>query len=147
MRDMIKTLGWCRQDTNPAHDIAALQNEQVVYVLNENYRNPLMEAKHQLDLLKDYFNHVGALAGQDLRCVSKQPWGQKKLASVLFLTTQLFQEILFKLMLFKIQTNFQTKSNLFSTSFQIILNAKSQVPCLKTSTKNIPHYKSQFKNL
>ena len=33
----------------------------------ENFRNPLREAKHQRDLLKDYFNHVGALAGQEDR--------------------------------------------------------------------------------
>ena len=31
---------------------------------DENYRNPAREAKHQRDLLKDYFNHVGALAGR-----------------------------------------------------------------------------------
>ena len=30
----------------PANDVAALQNEQVVYVNNENYRNPSTEAKH-----------------------------------------------------------------------------------------------------
>ena len=56
----------------PANDVVALQNEQVVYVPNENYRNPLREAKHQRELL----NHVGALAGQggqDLRCVNQQP--------------------------------------------------------------------------
>ena len=48
-------------------DIAALQNEQVVYVPDENYRKPLREAKHQQVLLKDYFSHVGALAGQEDR--------------------------------------------------------------------------------
>ena len=31
---------------------------------HENLRNPSREAKHQQDLLKDYFNHLGALAGQ-----------------------------------------------------------------------------------
>ena len=46
-----------------ADDIAALQNEQVVCVPEDNYRNPLREAKHQRDLLKDYFNDLGALAG------------------------------------------------------------------------------------
>ena len=30
-------------------------------------RSPLREARHQRDLLKDYFNHVGALAGQEDR--------------------------------------------------------------------------------
>ena len=50
-----------------ASDVAALQNEQVVYVPDDNYGNPLREAKHQPDLLKDYFNHVGALFGQEGR--------------------------------------------------------------------------------
>ena len=44
-----------------ANDVVALQNEQAVYVPNEN---PLREAKHQRELQKDYFNDVGALAGQ-----------------------------------------------------------------------------------
>ena len=51
----------------PGKDVAAEQNEQAVYVPNENYRNPLREAKHQRKLLKDYFNHVGTLAGQEDR--------------------------------------------------------------------------------
>ena len=49
------------------NDVAAQQNEQAVYMPNENYRNPLKEAKHQRELLKDYFNHMGALAGQEDR--------------------------------------------------------------------------------
>ena len=49
-----------------ANDQATLQNEQVMYVPNENRRNPSREAKHQQELLlKDYFNHVRALAGQE----------------------------------------------------------------------------------
>ena len=51
----------------PANDVEALQNEQAVYVPNENDRNSSREAKHQQDLLKDYFNHVGALPGQEDR--------------------------------------------------------------------------------
>ena len=43
---------------------AALQNEQVVYVSDDNYRNPWREARHQQELLKDYFSRVGALAVQ-----------------------------------------------------------------------------------
>ena len=31
----------------PANDVAGLQNEQVVYVSKESYRNHLREAKHQ----------------------------------------------------------------------------------------------------
>ena len=47
---------------------AALQNEQVVvYVPDENYRNPSSEAKYQQDVLKDFFNHLGALSGQEDR--------------------------------------------------------------------------------
>ena len=49
------------------NEVAALQNEQVVYVPDDNYRNPLREAKHQQDLLKDYFSHMRALAGQEDR--------------------------------------------------------------------------------
>ena len=48
----------------PGDDIAALQSEEVLYVPDENYRNPLREAKHLPDLPKDYFNHLGALAEQ-----------------------------------------------------------------------------------
>ena len=51
----------------PADDIVALQNEKMVYVADEVYRNPLRENKHQRDLLKDYFHHVGALPGQEDR--------------------------------------------------------------------------------
>ena len=36
-------------------------------MIDDNYRNPLREAKHQQDLLKDYFNHIGTLAGQEDR--------------------------------------------------------------------------------
>ena len=34
---------------------------------NHNFRNPSREAKHPQDLVKDYFNHMGALAGQEDR--------------------------------------------------------------------------------
>ena len=47
----------------PADDIAAIANEAVVYV-PKNHKNPSREAK---DLLKDYFNHISALAGQEDR--------------------------------------------------------------------------------
>ena len=47
----------------PANDVDALQNEQVVYVPNDNYRNPTRETKHQQELLKDYFSHLEAFAG------------------------------------------------------------------------------------
>ena len=77
---------------NPADDIAAIANEAAVYVPNENHRNPSREAKHQQNLLKDYFNHVGALAGQHYRiCDVKRnyPWDRRSWQlSVLFKTTQ-----------------------------------------------------------
>ena len=31
----------------PGNDVVAQQNEQALYVTNENYRNPLSEAEHQ----------------------------------------------------------------------------------------------------
>ena len=51
----------------PADDIVAPQADQGEQGHHENFRNPLREAKYQRDLLKDYFNHVGALAGQEDR--------------------------------------------------------------------------------
>ena len=46
---------------------AATVNQPVVYVHDKNCRNSLTETKHQRDLLKDYFNHVDELAGQEDR--------------------------------------------------------------------------------
>ena len=51
----------------PADDIQPPQGDQGEQRHHENFRNPSREAKHQQDLLKDYFNHVGALAGQEDR--------------------------------------------------------------------------------
>ena len=44
--------GRSRQGTTPGNDVADLQNEQVVYAPDDNYRNPSREAKHQQELLK-----------------------------------------------------------------------------------------------
>ena len=64
LHNMLKThQGGTDRAPTTSDDIAALQNEKVVYVPEDNYRNPLREAKHQRDLLKDYFNDLGALAG------------------------------------------------------------------------------------
>ena len=66
--NMLRThQGGTDREPTPSDDIAALQSEQVVYVPEDNYRNPSTEAKHQRDLLKDYFNPLGALAGQENR--------------------------------------------------------------------------------
>ena len=50
-----------------ADDIQPPQADQGEQGHHENLRNPSREAKHQRDLLKEYFNHVGALAGQEDR--------------------------------------------------------------------------------
>ena len=50
-----------------ADDIQPPQGDQGEQRPQENFRNPSREAKHQQDLLKDYFNHMGALAGQEDR--------------------------------------------------------------------------------
>ena len=60
-------LGGADRAPTTADDIVTLQNEQVVYVPDDNYRNPLKEAKHQQELQKDYFNHLGESAGQEDR--------------------------------------------------------------------------------
>ena len=41
------TPGQSKQGPTPEDDIVALQNEQVVYVHNDDCRNPLTEAKQQ----------------------------------------------------------------------------------------------------
>ena len=93
--------GKVERATSPANDVAALQNEQVVYVPDDNYRNPSREAKYQWDLLKDYFNHMGALAGQEDRIcdvLMKYPGGRRSgHLSVLSRTIQLIQSISNKL--------------------------------------------------
>ena len=59
LHNMLKTpQGGANRAPTPANDVSAQQNEQAVYVINENCRNPLREAKHQQEVLKDYFNHV-----------------------------------------------------------------------------------------
>ena len=47
------------------HFLQPSQNDQEEQAQDENVSNPLREAKHQRDLLKDYFNNLGALAGQE----------------------------------------------------------------------------------
>ena len=51
LQNMLRT-HQCRayRAPTPANDVAALQNEQVVYVPDDNYRNPLREAKHLANL-------------------------------------------------------------------------------------------------
>ena len=51
----------------PADDIQPPQGDQGEQGHQENFRKPSREAKHKRDLLKDYFNHVGALAGKEER--------------------------------------------------------------------------------
>ena len=64
---MLRTYQGRASSTTKANNVAALQNEQMVFVPDDNYRDPSKEAKHQQDLLKDYFNHLGAFSGPDDR--------------------------------------------------------------------------------
>ena len=109
--------GGASRAATPEEDIAALKTEQVVYVPDDHYRNPSMEAKHQRNLTSIILV-TGWEGRQDLRCVNQLPWGQKKL------TTQLFQVLLYELVLHKSQKKktFPKSSNRFLTSFQIISN-------------------------
>ena len=50
-----------------ADDIQPPRNDQGEQGLHENVGNPSREAKPQRNLLKDYFNNLGALAGQEDR--------------------------------------------------------------------------------
>ena len=64
----------------PADDIQPPQGDQGEQRHHENLRNPSREAKHQRDLLKDYFNHMGALAGQKDR--GQKTEGENMLSSI-----------------------------------------------------------------
>ena len=83
----------------PADDIQPPQGDQGEQRHQENFRNPLREAKHQRDLLKDYFNHVGRWLGR--RTEFKKTEGRRLRGrtschmSVLFRATQTIQELLF----------------------------------------------------
>ena len=59
--------GGADRPPTPADDIQPPQGDQGEQRHHENLRNPSREAKHQRDLLKDYFNHMGALAEQEDR--------------------------------------------------------------------------------
>ena len=59
--------GGADRPPTPADDIQPQQGDQGEQEHQENFRNPSREATHQQDLLKDYFNHAGALAGQEDR--------------------------------------------------------------------------------
>ena len=59
--------GGADRPPTPADNIQPPQNDQGELAQDENIRNPLREAKHQRDLLKVYFNNLGALAGQEDR--------------------------------------------------------------------------------
>ena len=64
---LISHQGAADRSSTPADDIQPPQADQGEQRHRENLRNPSREAKHQRDLLKDYFNHVGALPGQEDR--------------------------------------------------------------------------------
>ena len=68
LHNMLKShQGGADRPPTPADDIQPPQGDQGEQRHHENFRNPSREAKHQRDLLKEYFNHVGALAGQEDR--------------------------------------------------------------------------------
>ena len=48
LHNMLRThQGGADRAPTPTNGVAALRNEQVVYVPDDNYRNPLREHKHQ----------------------------------------------------------------------------------------------------
>ena len=59
--------GEAERPPTPEDDIQPPQNEQGEQGQDEYVRNPSSEAKRQRNLLKDYFNNLGALAGQEYR--------------------------------------------------------------------------------
>ena len=102
--------GGADRPPTPADDIQLPQGDQGEQRHHENLRNPSREAKYQQDLLKGYFNHLGALAGLEDRTEFKKTEGRTYChLSVLFRTTQIIQELLFSNVLPpKNNPNFQT---------------------------------------
>ena len=97
--------------TTQANDVVALRNAQVVYVPGDNHRNSLREANHQFDLLKHYFNNMGA-GGQDLRGVNHMT------EAGIYQSFSGLQNYSKNFYLSWCSSNFQIKSNPFSTSFK-----------------------------
>ena len=58
-------VGWADRAPTPADDL--LWAGQADNAGNDRQRNPSRVAKRQRDLLKDYFNNLGAMAGQEDR--------------------------------------------------------------------------------
>ena len=72
--------GEAERPPTPADDRQPPQGDQAEQGQDENVRNPSREAKCQRNLLKDYFNNFGALAGQEDRI--QEDRGEKKLSSL-----------------------------------------------------------------
>ena len=59
LHNMLRThQGGADRTPTPGNDVAAQQNEQAVYVLNKNYRNPSREAKHQQVFFLNFFPNL-----------------------------------------------------------------------------------------
>ena len=139
--------GGADMSPNPRNDVVAQQNAHEVYVSHENYRNPLREAKYQRELLKDYFNHVRHWLGRRPGSEMCQPatlgaeagmyQSFSGLLSVLFRTNQLFQELLFQLVLLKLATFFLKRNPLDFQQVSKLLPTKSQVFLFKTPRQSI----------
>ena len=61
---LISHQGGTDRPSTPADNIQPPQANQGEQGHNENFTNSSRQAKHQRDLQKDYFNHLGALAEQ-----------------------------------------------------------------------------------
>ena len=109
---------------NTQNEISAIVNEPVANGADDNCRYPMRKTKQQRDLLKDYLNHIDALALQEKRisnCEKDLLLGQKKLVSI-----SPFQDysiipktFTFKLVLHEYPTNFETNDKSQSNDYQL----------------------------
>ena len=125
--------GRANRATIPADDIAVLQNEQVVYVPDDNHRNYSRDisqtsARPTERLLQSSWCIEWA-GGQDLRCAKILSWGQKKVASISpFQNYPVIPRIFIEASVAQFfSINFQKNPIHFPTSFQNF-PTKSQVP-------------------
>ena len=136
--NMLRThKGGADRAPTPGNDLVVQQNEQMVYVPNENYRNPSRDARNQQELLKDTSITWGHWLGRRTGSEMCQPTtlGTEAVIYQSFSGLTNYSKnfylswccSIFKQISKRNPIHFQQVAKLFQT--------KSQVPCLKHSTQ------------
>ena len=127
------------------HNMLTLRNDQVVYVRDDNYRNPSREAIQQQDTLKECFNHYGYWRGRMTGPEMCQPTTLGPEEADIYQSFSGLPSYSKNFYLIWCCLNFQRKYNSFSASFKTVLNQITS-PLLKNfnpSYVKMVHIKSQ----